>query len=70
MVKDDNAVDVSLCGGTQLPDERTVVTTDDRCYASVSVINATTKMDVSAGVQGDIFSHFPKDFFSCYNATV
>ncbi|KAJ3483047.1 hypothetical protein NLI96_g6575 [Meripilus lineatus] len=66
LVEDDDAVDVKICDSDQLPDEESVVTTDDGCYASVSVIDARTKADVSAEVQGDVLSRFPGTFFSCY----
>ncbi|KAJ3483053.1 hypothetical protein NLI96_g6573 [Meripilus lineatus] len=65
LVVDNSATDVETCGSTRLPDESTVVGAG--CFASVTVINATTKMDVSATVQGQVLSRFPSTFFSCFS---
>ncbi|OBZ74910.1 Acid phosphatase [Grifola frondosa] len=50
-----SAVDVETCGSDHLPDETSVV---DRsgCFASVTVINATTKTDVDAATQGAVLA--------------
>ncbi|RDX43643.1 sure-like protein [Lentinus brumalis] len=52
LVKSSTAVDVEDCGSTRLPDEGTVV--GSGCFASVTVMNATSKSDVSASVQAQV----------------
>ena len=56
LVKNSSAVDVELCGGTHLPDETTVVNAG--CFASVTVMNATTKLDVGARVQSQVLGRY------------
>ena len=47
------ATDAETCGATQLPSESTVVGAG--CYASVTVISATSKLDVDATLQAQVF---------------
>lgn len=47
------ATDVETCGSNHLPHESDVV--DQGCYASISVISASSKMDVNASLQGQVF---------------
>lgn len=56
--------DYKTCGSTTLPTEKSVVETDG-CYASVSVLNATTKTDVDAGLQGEVHARLAGLPFSC-----
>lgn len=61
-----NTVDVETCGRTVLPAESTVVGAG--CFASVSVMNATTKADVDASVQGAVLGRLsPSGLLSCFN---
>lgn len=46
--------DTETCGSDHLPDESSVV--GRGCYASVSVISSSTKLDVSASLQAEVFS--------------
>ncbi|KAI0752162.1 sure-like protein [Fomes fomentarius] len=60
------ATDVGTCGSTHLPDEGTVV--GSGCFASVTVMNATTKSDVSADVQGKVFQRLaPSGLLTCFD---
>ena len=45
--------DYTTCGSSHLPHESDVV--DQGCYASVSVLNASSKLDVNATLQGEVF---------------
>ncbi|EIN05783.1 acid phosphatase [Punctularia strigosozonata HHB-11173 SS5] len=47
----ESQTDVEHCGSDHLPDETTVVAASGGCFASVSVMNATTKGDVDATTQ-------------------
>ncbi|KZT05305.1 sure-like protein [Laetiporus sulphureus 93-53] len=58
------ATDVQTCGSTTLPTERSVVDTSG-CYASVSVISAETKMDVSSTVQAAVLERLSALPLSC-----
>ncbi|TFK37594.1 sure-like protein [Crucibulum laeve] len=49
-----SATDVATCGATRLPDETSTVKAG--CFVSVSVFNATTKMDVSAATQAVVLN--------------
>ncbi|TBU31228.1 sure-like protein [Dichomitus squalens] len=65
MAKSTTAVDVETCGSKHLPDERTVI--DAGCYASVAVMNANTKKDVSASVQAQVLDRLaPSGLFTCF----
>ncbi|KAL1938969.1 hypothetical protein VTO73DRAFT_11122 [Trametes versicolor] len=58
--------DAQTCGSTVLPDERTVV--DAGCFASVSVMNASTKADVDAATQGVVLQKLtPSGLLSCFD---
>lgn len=58
--------DVQTCGSTVLPDERTVV--DAGCFASVSVMNASTKADVDAATQGVVLQKLtPSGLLTCFD---
>ncbi|OJT14729.1 Acid phosphatase [Trametes pubescens] len=58
--------DVQTCGSTVLPDERTVV--DAGCFASVSVMDASTKADVDAATQGVVLQRLaPSGLLSCFD---
>ncbi|KAH9915343.1 sure-like protein [Fomitopsis serialis] len=48
------ATDVEVCGSARLPTEADVVANEDGCYASVTVISATTKTDVGRATQAAI----------------
>ncbi|KZT69465.1 sure-like protein [Daedalea quercina L-15889] len=63
-VADSSATDYETCGSTTLPTESSVVDTSG-CYASVSVLNATTKTDVDATIQGEVYSRLTALPFSC-----
>jgi len=56
--------DVSTCGTTRLPTEANVVNNMSGCLASVSVMNATTKVDVSASTQAFVLNKLGS-FLSC-----
>ncbi|OBZ74623.1 putative kinetochore protein SPC25 [Grifola frondosa] len=58
-----NAVDVETCGSNKLPKDQAVVEADG-CYISVSVVNATTKMDVDAATQGAVYDRL-SGMWSC-----
>ncbi|KAI1782922.1 sure-like protein [Ganoderma leucocontextum] len=53
LVWDAFKTDVEMCGSSHLPHESDVV--DQGCYASISVISSSTKLDVSATLQGQVF---------------
>lgn len=57
--------DVSTCGTTRLPQESTVVASRSGCFVSVSVINASTKKDVSAATQQVVLSRLGSSL-SCF----
>ncbi|KIK64938.1 hypothetical protein GYMLUDRAFT_194708 [Collybiopsis luxurians FD-317 M1] len=59
----DSAVDVETCGTDHLPGESNVVATSG-CFASVSVMNATSKTDVDATTQAFVLNRLG-DFLSC-----
>ncbi|KAJ3727294.1 sure-like protein [Lentinula guzmanii] len=58
-----SATDVETCGTDHLPGETAVVATTG-CFASVSVMNATTKTDVDATTQAFVLNRLG-DFLSC-----
>ncbi|KAJ3739919.1 hypothetical protein DFH05DRAFT_1537710 [Lentinula detonsa] len=58
-----SATDVETCGTDHLPRETAVVATNG-CFASVSVMNATTKTDVNATTQAFVLGHLG-NFLSC-----
>ncbi|KAH9948087.1 sure-like protein [Amylocystis lapponica] len=64
IVQNASAVDVETCGGTVLPGETEVFDTAG-CYASVSVINATSKTDVDAVAQGAVLGRLGGLRLSC-----
>jgi len=49
-----DVADAEICGTDQLPAETDVVATEG-CFVSVSVMNATSKMDVDAATQAAVF---------------
>ena len=49
-----NVADAEICGTDQLPAETDVVAAEG-CFISVSVMNATSKMDVDAATQAAVF---------------
>ncbi|TFY62441.1 hypothetical protein EVJ58_g3863 [Rhodofomes roseus] len=59
-----SATDYETCGSTTLPTEKSVVKTSG-CYASVAVLNATTKTDVNANIQGEVYNTLSGLPFSC-----
>ncbi|EPT00055.1 hypothetical protein FOMPIDRAFT_1016764 [Fomitopsis schrenkii] len=59
-----SGTDFETCGSTTLPTEKSVVDADG-CYASVSVLNATTKTDVDASLQGGVYARLAGLPFSC-----
>ncbi|KAI0351651.1 sure-like protein [Trametes cingulata] len=61
-----SATDVETCGSTHLPDETTVVRAG--CFASVSVMNATTKADVDAATQAAVLTRLePSGLLTCFD---
>lgn len=58
------ATDVELCGSTTLPSESTVVGTSG-CYASVTVLDAETKLDVDSTLQAAILMRLSDLPLSC-----
>ncbi|KZT69457.1 survival protein sure-like phosphatase/nucleotidase [Daedalea quercina L-15889] len=58
------ATDVETCGSTHLPDEVSVVD-EDGCYASVSVLGASSKTDVDSGVQAEVLAKLQGLPLSC-----
>ena len=65
--RDTSAVDVQTCGSDHLPSETQVVL-GKGCYASVSAISATTKTDVDASTQAEVFEQLQGLPFSCYDS--
>ncbi|OSD03715.1 sure-like protein [Trametes coccinea BRFM310] len=62
-----SATDVETCGSTHLPDETSVVRSG--CFASVSVMNATTKADVDAAAQAAVLQRLqPSGLLACFDA--
>ncbi|KAI0370897.1 sure-like protein [Pilatotrama ljubarskyi] len=60
-----SATDVETCGSTKLPDEGTVVRAG--CFASVSVMNASTKADVDAAMQAAVLTRLePSGLLTCF----
>lgn len=59
-----DADDVETCGETRLPTETSVVERSGGCFASVSVMDATTKGDVDADTQAFVLDRLG-DFLSC-----
>lgn len=58
-------IDVNTCNnGGKLPAEDTVV--NGGCFASVSVVSATTRLDASQASQADVLSRLPASFFACF----
>lgn len=55
--------DVNTCGRTRLPTEASVVALDG-CFASVSVLSATTKLDADASTQAAVLKRLD-GFLSC-----
>lgn len=58
-----NVTDVFTCGTDHLPGETEVVATEG-CFASVSVMNSTTKTDVDAATQEFVLKRL-SHFLSC-----
>lgn len=58
-----SVTDVETCGTDHLPGETNVVATNG-CFASVSVMNATTKADVDATTQAFVLNRL-SGFLSC-----
>ncbi|KAH9948082.1 sure-like protein [Amylocystis lapponica] len=67
LVQDASAVDVETCGSTVLPYEEEVVGTSG-CYASVTVINATSKTDVDAATQSAVLGRLGNLPLSCLSS--
>ncbi|KAI8972587.1 sure-like protein [Trametes punicea] len=66
IIANNSATDVETCGSTHLPAETTVV--QSGCFASVSVMNATTKADVDAATQGAVLARLqPSGLLSCFD---
>ncbi|KAJ8472946.1 hypothetical protein ONZ51_g8184 [Trametes cubensis] len=66
ILQNDGEIDVETCGSTRLPDETTVVHAG--CFASVSVMNASTKADVDAATQGVVLARLqPSGLLSCFD---
>ncbi|KAJ6554511.1 sure-like protein [Mycena capillaripes] len=58
--------DVKTCGTTRLPTESSVVGMDGKCFVSVSVFDASTKLDVDAATQAVVLGKL-SSIFSCSN---
>ncbi|KAM5538870.1 hypothetical protein V8D89_007592 [Ganoderma adspersum] len=59
------AVDVATCGSRRLPIEATVVHAG--CYAAVTVVSATTKLDAGADAQEQVLNRLaPSGLLSCF----
>ncbi|KAL5514052.1 hypothetical protein ACEPAG_2813 [Sanghuangporus baumii] len=56
--------DVSTCGSTRLPTESDIVLRTDGCFASVTVLDAVTKLDVGADTQQVVLDRL-NGFLSC-----
>ncbi|KAL5501041.1 hypothetical protein ACEPAH_9428 [Sanghuangporus vaninii] len=56
--------DVSTCGSTRLPTESDIVGRTNGCYASVTVLDALTKLDVGASTQQVVLDRL-NGFLSC-----
>jgi hypothetical protein len=56
--------DVSRCGTTRLPTEASVLALPNACFISVSVMVATTKVDVPAATQQVVLDRIA-DFLGC-----
>ena len=68
LLKSSSATDVETCGSTTLPDETTVVDSSAGCFASVTVMNASTKADVGADVQAAVLERLaPSGLLSCFS---
>ena len=66
LAQSSNANDVETCGQTTLPDETTVVHAG--CFASITVMNASTKADVAASVQAAVLNRLePMGFLTCFD---
>ncbi|EMD35165.1 hypothetical protein CERSUDRAFT_75455 [Gelatoporia subvermispora B] len=63
LLPNSNGTDVRTCGNDTLPDETTVVQ-GAGCFVSVTVINATSKMDVTADLQRPVFERL-RDILTC-----
>lgn len=59
-----SGADVATCGSARLPTEADVVARTDGCFASVSVVKASTKLDASASVQQAVLDRLG-DFLTC-----
>ncbi|EJF59255.1 sure-like protein [Dichomitus squalens LYAD-421 SS1] len=65
LLPNSTAVDVETCGSENLPDETTVA--DSGCFATVTVMNATTKSDVDADVQAQVLDRLtPSGLLTCF----
>ncbi|TCD60669.1 hypothetical protein EIP91_009716 [Steccherinum ochraceum] len=66
LISNSSATDVQTCGTTHLPVEtKTTVVHSSGCFASVSVIDARTKKDVSAQTQAVVLNRLGS-FLSCF----
>ncbi|KAH9948081.1 sure-like protein [Amylocystis lapponica] len=65
--KNASAVDVETCGGGVLPSEHKVVHSSG-CYASVSVMDASTQTDVDAATQGAVLERLGELPLSCLSS--
>lgn len=59
--------DVRTCGTDRLPTESGVVATTPGCFVSVSVMDATNKMDVDAKTQAFVLTRLGR-FLTCLPA--
>lgn len=67
LVADSSATDVETCGTTQLPAESDVVALEG-CFASVSVFDASTLLDVDAATQEAVLNRLSV-FLKCAPST-
>lgn len=66
LVSDSSATDVQTCGTTHLPVETTVARSSG-CFVSISVIDASTKKDVSASTQASVLNRIGSSL-SCFTS--
>ena len=63
LVWDPLETDTETCGSDHLPDESSVV--GGGCYASVSVLSASSKLDVNATTQAQVFARLQSLPLTC-----
>jgi len=64
ILADSNVIDVTTCGTDHLPTESSVVGSTTTCQSSISVFNATGKVDVGADTQAIVLNKL-QSILSC-----